>query len=121
MDSCTKTISCFVRCGSKEACFLLIPESMFIANFANSKRRPKQIRRDLGLSSIELYGERTRSTDHNVTCPKYSNKGVYYHTQQARSVDDGQTMFYKCPNYGHNFRQHMMDQCTAQLLQFSLC
>ncbi|KAI7751086.1 hypothetical protein M8C21_019961 [Ambrosia artemisiifolia] len=54
----------------------------------------EQIRRELGLSSIE---------DYNVRCPKCSNKGVYYHTQQTRSADEGQTMFYNCPNCGYNF------------------
>ncbi|KAJ0781458.1 putative DNA-directed RNA polymerase transcription factor C2H2 family [Helianthus annuus] len=41
--------------------------------------------------------------DYNVRCPKCSNKGVYYHTQQTRSADEGQTMFYNCPNCGYNF------------------
>ncbi|XP_076901637.1 DNA-directed RNA polymerase I subunit RPA12-like [Bidens hawaiensis] len=63
----------------------------------------EQIRRELGLSSIEVSGERTRSMDYNVICPKCSNKGVYYHTQQTRSADEGQTMFYNCPNCGYNF------------------
>ncbi|CAH1435554.1 unnamed protein product [Lactuca virosa] len=63
----------------------------------------EQIRRELGLSSIEVSGERTRSMDYNVRCPKCSNKGVYYHTQQTRSADEGQTMFYNCPNCGYNF------------------
>ncbi|MFS8019917.1 putative DNA-directed RNA polymerase transcription factor C2H2 family [Helianthus anomalus] len=63
----------------------------------------EQIRRELGLSSIEVSGESSRSMDYNVRCPKCSNKGVYYHTQQTRSADEGQTMFYNCPNCGYNF------------------
>ncbi|KAI3724356.1 hypothetical protein L2E82_36128 [Cichorium intybus] len=54
--------------------------------------------------TIEIAGKEIKYTvseeDYNVRCPKCSDKGVCYHTQQTRSADEGQTMFYNCPNCG---------------------
>ena len=38
-------------------------------------------------------------------CPKCANPEMYFYTMQLRSVDEGSTVFYECPNTrcGHKF------------------
>ena len=39
-------------------------------------------------------------------CPKCPHKGLNFYTMQLRSVDEGQTVFYECPECGHTFSQN---------------
>lgn len=36
--------------------------------------------------------------DENVQCPKCQFTGMDFYTKQLRSADEGQTIFYECPN-----------------------
>lgn len=40
-------------------------------------------------------------------CPKCSHPSLEYYTRQLRSADEGQTVFYECPNCHHKFSQNM--------------
>ncbi|XP_062214800.1 DNA-directed RNA polymerase I subunit RPA12-like [Phragmites australis] len=39
----------------------------------------------------------------NESCPKCSNPQLEYYTKQLRSADEGQTVFYECPECRHKF------------------
>ena len=39
-------------------------------------------------------------------CPKCEHKGLNFYTMQLRSVDEGQTVFYECPQCGYTFSQN---------------
>ncbi|KAG8097941.1 hypothetical protein GUJ93_ZPchr0013g36192 [Zizania palustris] len=39
----------------------------------------------------------------NETCPKCRNPQLEYYTKQLRSADEGQTVFYECPECRHKF------------------
>ena len=36
-------------------------------------------------------------------CPKCKNPKMYFWTQQLRSADEGQTVFYECPKCEHRY------------------
>ncbi|KAL6909443.1 hypothetical protein ACP4OV_001724 [Aristida adscensionis] len=39
----------------------------------------------------------------NESCPKCRNPQLEYYTKQLRSADEGQTVFYECPECRHKF------------------
>jgi DNA-directed RNA polymerase I subunit RPA12 len=39
-------------------------------------------------------------------CPECSHEGLFFSTVQLRNADEGQTVFYECPNCGHRFQQN---------------
>ncbi|KAH7283368.1 hypothetical protein KP509_34G003600 [Ceratopteris richardii] len=43
----------------------------------------------------------------NDECPKCHNPQLEYYTRQLRSADEGQTVFYECPNCRYKFAQNM--------------
>lgn len=40
------------------------------------------------------------------TCPRCGHGKAYYTTQQMRSADEGQTVFYECCKCGYKYRQN---------------
>lgn len=47
----------------------------------------------------------TRATI-DEACPECGHPELEYYTMQLRSADEGQTVFYECPNCGHKFSQN---------------
>ncbi|KAJ7541439.1 hypothetical protein O6H91_10G059500 [Diphasiastrum complanatum] len=43
----------------------------------------------------------------NDECPKCKHPHLEYYTRQLRSADEGQTVFYECPNCHYKFSQNM--------------
>ncbi|KAH9531620.1 hypothetical protein CY35_19G047200 [Sphagnum magellanicum] len=43
----------------------------------------------------------------NDECPKCKHPNLEYYTRQLRSADEGQTVFYECPNCHYKFSQNM--------------
>ncbi|KAE8786963.1 DNA-directed RNA polymerase I subunit RPA12 [Hordeum vulgare] len=39
-------------------------------------------------------------------CPKCNHHELEYYTKQLRSADEGQTIFYECPECGHAFNEN---------------
>mmetsp|Transcript_7808 Transcript_7808/g.11668 ORF Transcript_7808/g.11668 Transcript_7808/m.11668 type:complete len:145 (+) Transcript_7808:32-466(+) len=62
------------------------------ANAASSKKKEGQ-----GLSKHATIDE---------PCPKCKHPTLYFYTMQLRSVDEGSTVFYECPNCNHKFSQN---------------
>ncbi|KAF5835485.1 hypothetical protein DUNSADRAFT_7325 [Dunaliella salina] len=50
----------------------------------------------------ELEKGRTRATV-DEACPKCTHPQMEFYTMQLRSADEGQTVFYECPNCGHKY------------------
>ncbi|MES1914372.1 MAG: hypothetical protein MHM6MM_006457 [Cercozoa sp. M6MM] len=42
----------------------------------------------------------------NLACPECNHPEQYYFALQLRSVDEGQTIFYECPECGHKHSVH---------------
>lgn len=42
----------------------------------------------------------------NEDCPKCHHPQLEYYTRQLRSADEGQTVFYECPNCRYKFAQN---------------
>ena len=55
-------------------------------------------------------GGDVEQTRHRATvdepCPKCNHPQLEFYTMQLRSADEGQTVFYECPNCGHKFSQN---------------
>lgn len=64
------------------------------------------------LQASEAHGsaKETSQRRHRATvdepCPKCNHPQLEFYTMQMRSADEGQTVFYECPNCGHNFSQN---------------
>ena len=39
-------------------------------------------------------------------CPQCKHPTLYFYTMQLRSVDEGSTVFYECPECAHKFSQN---------------
>uniref|UniRef100_A0A7S0WT88 DNA-directed RNA polymerase subunit n=1 Tax=Chlamydomonas leiostraca TaxID=1034604 RepID=A0A7S0WT88_9CHLO len=53
----------------------------------------------------ELAKGRKRATV-DEPCPKCKHPQMEFYTMQLRSADEGQTVFYECPNCGHKYSQN---------------
>jgi len=57
------------------------------------------------LEEEETLRVRTRATVEE-TCPKCGHEGLEFYTLQLRSADEGQTVFYECPECAHKYSQN---------------
>ncbi|KAG8062321.1 hypothetical protein GUJ93_ZPchr0003g18606 [Zizania palustris] len=89
---------------------LLSFDSLRFASCAASSARPKDIRRELKIEPFVILESAPKEEDTvsqramvNETCPKCRNPQLEYYTKQLRSADEGQTVFYECPECRHKF------------------
>ncbi|XP_008775245.2 uncharacterized protein LOC103695639 isoform X3 [Phoenix dactylifera] len=76
---------------------------------AASSARPKDIRRELKIEPFVVL--ETTPVDEavvqravvNESCPQCHHPQLEYYTRQLRSADEGQTVFYECPECRHKF------------------
>ncbi|KAF6136189.1 hypothetical protein GIB67_001598 [Kingdonia uniflora] len=70
------------------------------------------IRRELGIEPfVQLAGNVNEKVEVHrklvkETCTKCGHDEQYYVTRQLRSADEGQTVFYECPNCGHSYSEN---------------
>ncbi|KAG1677617.1 hypothetical protein FOA52_010398 [Chlamydomonas sp. UWO 241] len=53
-----------------------------------------------GAADVEEMRQRATTDE---ACPKCGHQGMEYYTMQLRSADEGQTVFYECPECKHKF------------------
>eukprot|EP00892_Ulva_mutabilis_P007095 jgi/Ulvmu1/4758/UM020_0043.1 len=51
-------------------------------------------------------GKRVLQRDDHVQCTECKHTGVDFYTKQLRSADEGQTVFYECPNCGNKWKEN---------------
>ncbi|KAK8969325.1 hypothetical protein KSP40_PGU021124 [Platanthera guangdongensis] len=64
---------------------------------AEDIRRELKIEPLVTLESAQI-AEQVQRAVVNETCPQCNNPQLEYYTKQLRSADEGQTVFYDCPN-----------------------
>ncbi|VAI27828.1 unnamed protein product [Triticum turgidum subsp. durum] len=75
-------------------------------------RLPRDIRRELKIKALVVL-ESAPNMDIVVqrslterACPECNHHELEYYTKQLRSADEGQTIFYECPECGHAFNEN---------------
>lgn len=63
------------------------------------------VKSEARLEEEEALQTRTRATVEE-TCPKCGHEGLEFYTLQLRSADEGQTVFYECPQCSHKYSQN---------------
>ncbi|VAI05299.1 unnamed protein product [Triticum turgidum subsp. durum] len=75
-------------------------------------RLPRDVRRELKIKAFVVL-ESAQNMDIVVqrslterACPECNHHKLEYYTKQLRSADEGQTIFYECPECGHTFNEN---------------
>ena len=63
------------------------------------------VKSEARLEEEEALRGRTRATV-DETCPKCGHEGLEFYTLQLRSADEGQTVFYECPECSYKYSQN---------------
>lgn len=63
------------------------------------------VKTDTQLEEEEVLKGRTRATV-DEPCPKCGHQGLEFYTLQLRSADEGQTVFYECPQCSYKYSQN---------------
>ncbi|XP_047328510.1 DNA-directed RNA polymerase I subunit RPA12-like [Impatiens glandulifera] len=64
------------------------------------------IRRELGISTLEIHEEQKQQIDYSKKCPKCNNEGMGFKSIQTRSADEGETQFYNCAKCGYSYKEN---------------
>ncbi|KAF3331867.1 DNA-directed RNA polymerase I subunit RPA12-like protein [Carex littledalei] len=89
--------ACCPLCGFKRSAsdnFLL---------FVQDIRRELKIEPFVILESAPKQDETVQRAIVNESCPKCNHPQLEYYTKQLRSADEGQTVFYECPECRYKF------------------
>ncbi|XP_020580560.1 DNA-directed RNA polymerase I subunit RPA12-like [Phalaenopsis equestris] len=70
---------------------------------AEDIRRELKIEPFVILESARMEEEKVQRAVVNETCPQCNNSQLEYYTKQLRSADEGQTVFYECPNCRYKY------------------